>query len=250
MLILGGTSEATALAKACAQHRVPGVLISLAGRTAQPAALPVPARVGGFGGAAGLARFIAQEGVTALVDATHPFAARISAHAAEAVTQTGIPALALLRPGWTREPGDHWIEVDDLKGAVTALGAAPKRVFLTIGRQGVGAFAAAPQHHYLVRSIEPSGIALPQFTELLARGPYDAPAEAELMAREGIEIVVTKHSGGRSTYGKIAAARQLRLPVVMIRRPPPSGLDATFDGSAALAFVAAHARSSAPAPAP
>lgn len=243
VLILGGTSEAMALAKACARQAVPGVLVSLAGRTEAPAALPVPVRVGGFGGAEGLARFIRAEGVRALVDATHPFAARISFNAASAVAETGIPALALLRPGWTREAGDRWREVDDLDGAVAALGAAPRRVFLTIGRQGVGAFAAAPQHHYLSRSIEPSGVRLPHLTEVLARGPFDAEAEAALMTRAGIELLVTKHSGGRSTFGKIEAARRLGLEVVMIRRPQRPDLPATGDVAAALAFVAAHAPS-------
>ncbi|MFG1477850.1 cobalt-precorrin-6A reductase [Xanthobacter sp. V4C-4] len=241
VLILGGTSEAAALAKACARLGLGDVMVSLAGRTEAPAALPLPVRVGGFGGAQGLADFLRAEGVAALVDATHPFAARISANAAWAAACAGIPALALLRPGWSRQDGDRWIEVDDLAAAAAALGAAPRRVFLTIGRQGMGAFLAAPQHHYLARSIEPSGVALPRLVELHARGPFDADAEAELMARERIDIVVTKHSGGRSTYGKIEAARRLGLDVVMVRRPARPDLPATGSVEEAVAFVAAHA---------
>lgn len=244
VLILGGTSEASALARACAAAGLGEVLVSLAGRTAAPLALPLPVRVGGFGGAQGLARFIGENGIRALVDATHPFAARISANAACAARETGIPALALRRPGWTRQPVDRWIEVDSLDAAVAALGPQPRRVFLTIGRQGLPAFAAAPQHHYLVRTIEPVADALPvpHVTELRARGPFDAQAEAELMARERIDLVVTKHAGGASTFGKIEAARHLGLPVVMIARPPAPDMAATEDGAVALAFVAAQVR--------
>lgn len=243
VLILGGTSEAAALARGCAAAGLSRVLVSLAGRTAAPLALPVPVRTGGFGGAEGLARFIREQGIRALVDATHPFAARMSANAARAVAETGIPALALHRPLWRRDEADRWIEVATLEEAVAALGPASRRVFLTIGRQGVGAFAAAPHHHYLVRTIEPVAEALPvpRLTELRARGPFDAAAEAALMAREGIEVVVTKHAGGASTFGKIEAARRLGLPVVMIARPAAPDMPATEDVAAALAFVAAHA---------
>lgn len=250
VLILGGASEAAALARACAAAGLADILISLAGRTAAPLALPLPVRVGGFGGAEGLARFIREQHITALVDATHPFAARISAHAVQAVRETGIPALALQRAGWAREAKDLWQEVEGLEAAVAALGPAPRRVFLTIGRQGLPAFAAAPQHHYLVRTIEPVGDALPvpHLTELNARGPFDAEAEAALMVRERVDVLVTKHSGGASTYGKIEAARRLGLPVVMIARPVASDLPATVHVDEALAFVCAHmsARASLP----
>ncbi|WP_454917942.1 cobalt-precorrin-6A reductase [Xanthobacter sediminis] len=250
VLILGGTSEAAALARACAKAGLSRVLVSLAGRTAAPQALPVPVRSGGFGGAEGLARFIREERICAVVDATHPFAAQISANAARAVAETGIPALALHRPLWRREAADRWIDVATLEEAVSALGPEPRRVFLTIGRQGVGAFAAAPQHHYLVRTIEPveDALPVPHLTELRARGPFDVDAEGELMAREGIELVVTKHAGGASTFGKIEAARRLGLPVVMVARPKAPDMAATQDLATALAFVearlAAHASAS------
>ncbi|MGE4373273.1 MAG: cobalt-precorrin-6A reductase [Xanthobacter sp.] len=242
VLILGGTSEAAALARACAAAGLTDCLISLAGRTAAPRALPLPVRVGGFGGADGLAAFIRENAITALVDATHPFAARISANAAQAVAQTSLPALTLHRAGWVRQPGDIWLEVPGLEEAVEALGPAPHRVFLTIGRQGLHAFARAPQHHYLARTIEPVGdvLRVPHLTELNARGPFDAAAEAALMRREKVDVLVTKHSGGASTYGKVEAARRLGLPVVMIARPASTGLPATEQVEDALAFVKAH----------
>lgn len=243
VLILGGTGEASALAKACAEARVRDVLVSLAGRTAAPAALPVPIRVGGFGGADGLARFIRDEGVRALVDATHPFAAQISRSAARATTETGVPALALRRPEWPRFEGDRWVEVGSTDEAVAALGEAPRRVFLTVGRLELPAFATAPQHRYLVRTIEPVGdvLPVPHLDAIRAKGPFDEAAEAELMARAGTEILVTKHSGGQATYGKIAAARRLGVMVVMVRRPVPSDMAATASVEEALAFVLSHA---------
>lgn len=246
VLILGGTGEASALARACADAAITDVLLSLAGRTSAPLAQPVPTRVGGFGGAEGLADFIRKAGVTALVDATHPFAAQISGNAHLAAARTGIPALALRRPEWAREKGDRWSEVKTAEAAVAALGQEPRRVFLTVGRLELAAFQAAPQHAYLVRTIEPVGDALtvPNLDVIRARGPFSAEDEAETMTRHGVEILVTKHSGGAATYGKIAAARRLGLEVVMVRRPPPSGMAATESLDEVLAFVAAHAGAS------
>lgn len=243
VLILGGTSEASALAKACADAGLSGLLLSLAGRTSAPRAQPVPTRVGGFGGADGLIRFIRETGVSALVDATHPFAARISYNAALAVKETGVPALAYRRPEWPRQPGDRWVEVDSVAASVEALGAAPRRVFLTVGRLELAHFAAAPQHAYLVRTIEPVGDALPvpDLTVIEARGPFSEADESKTLADHRIELLVTKHSGGDATYGKIAAARALGLPVVMVRRPPPADMAATGALDEAVAFVAAHA---------
>jgi len=218
ILILGGTAEARALAGMLKGH---DVTLSLAGRTASPAAHPVPVRTGGFGGAPGLADHLRAEGVERLVDATHPYAARISANAAEAARQTGIPLLALRRPAWARQPGDDWTEVDDAPAAVVALGAAPRRVFLALGRQEARAFEAAPQHAYLIRSVDPiePPLAVPRAESLLARGPFEAAAEHALLAARGIEAIVAKNSGGAATYGKIAAARALGLPVILLRRP-------------------------------
>lgn len=222
------------------------MLVSLAGRTARPLPLPYPTRVGGFGGAAALAEFLRETAITALVDATHPFAARISANAQHAAGAAGIPALALHRPEWPREPGDDWVEVDTVSDAVAALGETPRRVFLTVGRLELPAFAAAPQHAYLVRTIEPVGDALPvpKLDVIEARGPFTAEDEAATMVNNGIDVVVTKHSGGTATYGKIAAARELGLPVIMVRRPPPSGMTATSDLDEAVAFVRTHAGTS------
>ncbi|RWX59375.1 cobalt-precorrin-6A reductase, partial [Mesorhizobium sp. M2A.F.Ca.ET.039.01.1.1] len=196
--------------------------LSLAGRTESPVAQGVPVRVGGFGGADGLAAYLRQEKVDLLIDATHPYAARISANAAEAARQTGVPILALRRPGWEPGAGDRWTLVDSAAEAASALGRAPRRVFLAIGRQEAGVFEAAPQHCYLIRSVDPvePQLAVPDALYLLARGPFPEVEERALLEKYGIDAVVSKNSGGEATYGKIAAARALGIEVVMIRRPP------------------------------
>ncbi len=195
--------------------------LSLAGRTGQPMAQPIACRIGGFGGVAGLAQWIETHGVRAVVDATHPFAERIAANAAAACALAGVPLCVLTRTPWRRGEGDNWIEVPDMAGAVGALGDAPRRVFLTVGRLSLPDFEAAPQHKYLVRTVDPPDPppALPHLTLILDRGPFDAAAEAELMRAHKIQILVTKNSGGSATYGKIEAARALELPVVMVRTP-------------------------------
>ncbi|MDP4022155.1 cobalt-precorrin-6A reductase [Methylobacterium sp. NEAU 140] len=242
VLILGGTTEASALVRALAGRPDFLVTLSLAGRTAAPKPEPVPTRVGGFGGVDGLARYLAAEAIDRLIDATHPFAARISANAAAAAGRVGVPLLAIRRPAWTREPGDAWTEVDSIAEAVGALGPSPKRIFLTIGRQEAGSFAAAPQHAYLARTVEPLGEALPvpRLTAIEARGPFDAAAEAALMRAHGVEIVVSKNAGGAATYGKIAAARALGLPVVMVRRPDKPNVASVADADAALRWLLAE----------
>ncbi|PZN57024.1 MAG: cobalt-precorrin-6A reductase [Proteobacteria bacterium] len=221
ILILGGTAEARQIAAAINERRDCNVVLSLAGRTETPVAQGVPVRSGGFGGPAGLGAWLRDNAVSLLIDATHPYAARISANAAAAARETGVPLLALRRPGWERVAGDQWREVDDVASAVHALGSSPRRVFLSLGRQEIHAFEAAPQHHYLVRSVDPvePPLAVPQAEMLLARGPFEASAELALLRRHGIDAVVTKNSGGTATYGKIAAARALGIEVVMIRRP-------------------------------
>lgn len=239
LLILGGTTEATALARALAHRPAFAAILSLAGRTTSPAASPLPLRVGGFGGADGLARYLEQERIDALIDATHPFAARISANAAAASRQTGVPLLAIKRPAWRAEDGDRWIEAADMAGAVDALGPVPRTVFLTVGRQEVSAFAGAPQHAYVVRTIEPVGSALPvpRLRTIAARGPFDEEAEAALMREAGIEVVVSKNAGGAATYGKILAARRLGVPVVMIRRPDKPDVASVPDAEGALDWL-------------
>ncbi|MCA0055136.1 cobalt-precorrin-6A reductase [Mesorhizobium sp. B261B1A] len=219
ILILGGTTEARQLAgKLAAGH---SVMLSLAGRTESPVAQGVPVRSGGFGGADGLAVYLKETSIELLIDATHPYAARISANAAQAARMAGVPIVALRRPGWEPVEGDRWTQVDTTGDAVQALGPAPRRVFLALGRQEVAAFDAAPQHHYLIRSVDPvePKLAVPDATYLLARGPFREAEERTLLQRHGIDIVVSKDSGGTATYGKIAAARALGLDVVMVHRP-------------------------------
>lgn len=222
ILILGGTTEARQLAGKLARREDFSVTLSLAGRTESPVAQGVPVRVGGFGGAEGLAAHLREERIDLLIDATHPYAARISANAAEAARQSGVPILALRRPGWEPVAGDRWALVDNVAEAASALGIAPRRVFLAIGRQEAGAFEDAPQHRYLIRSVDPvePKLAVPDALYLLARGPFPEGDERALLERYCIDAVVSKNSGGEATYGKIAAARALGTEVVMIRRPP------------------------------
>jgi precorrin-6A/cobalt-precorrin-6A reductase len=227
ILILGGTTEASALAQRLSGDQRFAVTLSLAGRTSAPELPAVATRSGGFGGADGLAQWISDSRTEALVDATHPFAARISANAVAAARSAGVPLVSLVRAPWPQQAGDTWIRVADVEAAVPALGDTPRRVFLTIGRQEVGAFRAAPQHSYLVRAIEPPDAdALPLGAEvILQRGPFAEAEETVLMRDHAIDIVVAKNSGAQATYAKIAAARALQLPVVMIDQPQkPAGI--------------------------
>ena len=221
ILILGGTAEARRLAARLAGRGGLGVTLSLAGRTAQPAPQPVPVRMGGFGGADGLARYLRDEQIDVLIDATHPYAAVISANAARVADTTCVKLLALRRPPWTKVDGDNWIEVAIVEAAVAALGQAPRRVFVALGRKELQLFATAPQHDYLIRSVDPVDppLAVPHATYLTARGPFSEVEDHALLERHGIETIVAKNSGGEATYGKIAASRALRLPVVMLKRP-------------------------------
>ena len=213
--------EARRLAERLAGRGDLAVTLSLAGRTAAPAAHAVPVRIGGFGGARGLAGYLAQERIDALIDATHPYAAVISASAAEAAMSTGVRLLALRRPPWVAIAGDRWTEVAGMQGAASALGGASRRVFLALGRKELAPFAAAPRHHYLVRSVDPIDppLAVPHAVYVTGRGPFDEAGDRALLEEHRIEVVVAKNSGGTATYGKIAAARALGLPVIMPRRP-------------------------------
>lgn len=238
ILILGGTTEARELAAALAPRPELAVVLSLAGRTTSPVEQPVPVRSGGFGGAEGLARCLRDEGFDLLVDATHPFAARISANATAAAAEAGVRLIRLVRPPWQPGPGDRWIAVADTEAAVAALGAAPRRVFLALGRQEIAPFAAAPQHRYVVRSIEPVGeAAFPGAAFILGRGPFDVAEERALLEVHAIEVVVAKNSGGAASAAKLAAARALALPVVMIARPAPEPGGAVADVAAAVAAI-------------
>ena len=180
----------------------------------------MPVRSGGFGGIEGLAAYLDGEAIDLLIDATHPFAKQISANARAASAATGVPLLRLERLGWEETEGDRWTRVASIAGAVAALGAAPRRVFLAIGRQEAKAFDAAPQHHYLVRSVDPVDPPLdaPDVDYLLARGPFAVEDEVELLRTHRIDVIVSKNSGGEATQGKIVAARILGLPVVLVER--------------------------------
>jgi precorrin-6A/cobalt-precorrin-6A reductase len=242
VLVLGGTTEAGELARALAARPEFDALLSLAGRTSKPAQQPLPTRVGGFGGAAALARFLREGGYHAMVDATHPFAERMSFNAAEAAGEAGVPLVALVRAPWTPGPGDSWTEVPDAASAAHALGDVPRTVFLTVGRLSLPAFAASPQHHYVVRSIDPPDPSdlPPRHRLVLDRGPFDTAAEERLMRDEGVEVVVTKNSGGKATEGKLAAARRLGLPVIMIARPRRPDVLELHGVDEVLDWLAAH----------
>lgn len=225
MLILGGSTEASALAAALAGRVDVAAVLSLAGRVREPAPQPLPLRVGGFGGIDGLANYLRTREIAVVVDATHPFAATISHNARLAAAEVGVPLLDAVRAGWRPEAGDRWREVAGMAEAAAALGPEPRRVFLTVGRLQLAAFAAAPQHHYLVRSIDPvgPGHGLGDAVFVAARGPFAVEAEAALMERHGIEVLVTKNSGGTASAAKIVAARRLGLAVVLVRPPGQAG---------------------------
>ncbi|MFD8493154.1 cobalt-precorrin-6A reductase [Amycolatopsis sp. NPDC059657] len=217
VLILGGTGEARALAEALTARGVP-IISSLAGRVANPK-LPVgEVRVGGFGGPAGLAEWLRENHIDAVVDATHPFAERIGASAFEAAATAQVRLLRLQRPGWSESPGDDWRWVDSLDEAAANLPG--DRVFLTSGRQGLAAFAGNDQW-FLARCVDPPEPPLPRRIEiLLDRGPYTVDGETRLLREHRIDVLVTKDSGGSMTSAKLTAARNLRVPVVVVRRPP------------------------------
>jgi precorrin-6A/cobalt-precorrin-6A reductase len=239
VLILGGTTEARQLAGLLAGRTDIKTVLSLAGRTAAPAEQPVPVRIGGFGGVEGLAAYLTAEHVNALIDATHPYAAVISQHAAEAAASAGVPIVTLRRPAWGAVAGDRWSEVDDMAGAVAALGAEPKRVFLAIGRKEVAAFTAAPQHYYLIRSVDPiePKLRLPDAAYILSRGPFPERDERGLLSEHCIDTIVAKNSGGSATYGKIAAARALGLNVIMLRRPALPDVPSADDTHGVVAWL-------------
>jgi precorrin-6A/cobalt-precorrin-6A reductase len=228
LLILGGTGEAVALAaEALARFGARLTIISaLAGRTQTPRLPAGRHRIGGFGGADGLAAYRAVERIDYLIDATHPFAATISAHAARACAAAAVPRLVLERPPWRIGTGDRWIEVRDAPAAAAEAERLGRRVFLTIGQRTLAAFAPLTNHWFLVRLIEPPATPPPlaQYQLMLGRGPFDASAEAALMAQHAIDLLITRHSGGAATVGKLLAARQRGLPVILIARPaPPPG---------------------------
>jgi precorrin-6A/cobalt-precorrin-6A reductase len=225
ILILGGTTEARELAERLAKRTDLEVVVSLAGRTRSPAPQPVPVRRGGFGGSAGLVDYLAKKRIDVLVDATHPYANIISANAGTAARQAGVPLIALRRPPWCAVAGDRWSEATDVAAAARGLGEQPRRVFVTLGRTELTPLVTAPQHFYLIRSVdavEPP-LPLPRASYVTDRGPFSAADDRALMSAHGIDAVIAKNSGGVASYGKIAAARSLGIEVIMLRRPAPPG---------------------------
>ena len=242
LLLLGGTREAVELARALAGNPRVETTYSLAGRTRRPASVPVPVRTGGFGGPDGLAAYLRGERIDLVVDATHPYAAKMSAHAARACGSESVPRLVLHRPPWTRGPGDRWVEASDTAAAARALPALGRRALLTIGSQGLAPFLAVEGIEFVVRAVEPPAPALDpgRFEVLLARGPFDLDSERGLLESRAIDVVVSKNSGGTAAHAKLEAARALRLPVVMIARPAPPPGERVESVAAATAWIEAH----------
>ncbi|MEX0365319.1 MAG: cobalt-precorrin-6A reductase [Ruegeria sp.] len=220
LLILGGTTEATAFANAAAETGLDGT-VSFAGRVDRPKRQPLPQRIGGFGGVEGLVDHLRAEKITHVIDATHPFAAQMSRNAVEACAQAEVPLIALTRAPWTAQSGDRWTHVPDIAGAVAALDQPAKRVMLAVGRMHLAEFAPNPQHFYLLRLVDPpkDPPPFPDHHVLVSRGPFTESEDRALMEEHRIDLVVSKNAGGTGAYAKIAAARSLGLPVVMIDRP-------------------------------
>jgi precorrin-6A/cobalt-precorrin-6A reductase len=239
ILILGGTGEARELAAGLTAAGI-DVVSSLAGRVRQPRLPDGPVRIGGFGGAAGLAGYLRAEAITGIVDATHPFAAAITGNATEAAAAAAVPLLVLRRPPWPTERS--WQTVPDILAAATAVRAWPgESVFLTTGRRDLGAFAPDDRHRFLVRAVDPPDAGGPvpaRMTLLLDRGPYTVEGESALMREHGVGLLVTKNSGGPMTAAKLEAARQLALRVVVVARPPlPPGSTVVTTVAEAMAWV-------------
>ena len=240
LLILGGTGDAAELAARASQIAEIEVVSSLAGRTQQPFTPKTgTVRIGGFGGAAGLAAFLLDRPIDLLIDATHPFAAKISANAAVAAAECNVPYLMLVRPAWERVEGDRWIEVASHSEAAIALLGQSQRVFLTIGRQELAAFAGLDAIWFLMRAIDPPALntPVPKGKLLLARGPFTLEDERQLLLEYQIDTIVSKNSGGGATYAKIAAARELGIPVVMVQRPQIPDVEQVADVEGAIAWL-------------
>ena len=244
LLILGGTGEARQLADTLATRPGLSIITSLAGRTVEPRRPAGELRIGGFGGAAGLADYLQRAQVELVIDATHPYAAAISRHAVEACGSAARPLLRLERGPWRAEPGDRWVEVDSLTAAARVAPSLGRRAFLTIGVKELSAFAAIPDLWFLVRLVEMPAEPVPLLDHeiLLGRGPFDAAAERDLLRARGIEFVIAKNSGGAATYGKMAAARELGLPVILLSRPELPQAATVESVAAAAAWVAAQLR--------
>jgi len=221
VLILGGTYEAFQLAERLAEQGGVAFISSLAGRTREPRRPAGEVRTGGFGGAEGLARWLREQTITHVVNATHPFAAQMSTNAVAAAAAAGVPLLRLLRPAWTARRDDRWVAARHAAEAAELCRREGGRIFLTLGTGELDAFAEIRNAQFLVRMIDaPERLPLSDYRVLLARGPFSLQDEQRLLAEHHIGLVVAKNSGGEATYAKIEAARRLDLPVIMIERPP------------------------------
>jgi precorrin-6A/cobalt-precorrin-6A reductase len=239
VLILGGTGDASQLAMKASTLPEIEVIVSLAGRTRQPAPIATQTRIGGFGGTSGLVAYLQNNSIELLIDATHPFAEKISFNAAGAAKLCGIPHLILVRPPWRSIQGDRWIEVDNIEAAAAILSDLTKRVFLTIGRQELSTFSHLENIWFLMRAIDPPApnLPIPKGQLLLERGPFSLADERKLLKKYQIEAIVSKNSGGDATYAKIIAARELGLPVVMVKRPSMPEGDRVADVESALKWL-------------
>jgi precorrin-6A/cobalt-precorrin-6A reductase len=250
LLVLGGTTEASRLAEWLAGQAGIDATLSLAGRTAEPKLPPIAWRMGGFGGSEGLCAYLAAESIDLVIDATHPFAAQMSRNACLACARSAVPLLAIERPAWQAGPEDRWIGVQDMQGAVAALGCEPKRIFLGVGRLSLPVFEQAPQHTYMIRVIDrpEKTLILPHMLLIEGRGPFKADDDAALFEKERIDIIVSKNSGGTGAFAKIEAARRLKRPVVMVHRPAMPDRESVTDLAAAIAWIEAFARNHAQSP--
>ncbi|MDV8007489.1 cobalt-precorrin-6A reductase [Rhodococcus sp. IEGM 1318] len=248
VLLLGGTGEGRVIASRLAGSADLEVVTSLAGRVRDPRWPEGEVRIGGFGGAEGLSEWLSANDIRAVLDATHPFASRITRNASEACLATSVPYAMYRRPPWRKQPGDTWLPVRDLDHAAELVPTVGSRAFLTIGRQAVPAFDRVKNVSFLVRSIDPPSGPLPPHSQLLlARGPFDVEAEVDLMRTHGIDVVITKNSGGGQTYAKIAAARQLSIPVIVVERPPvPEAVEAFDTEAGAVDWLRAFGSGTAP----
>lgn len=242
VLILGGTTEGRRLAESLHGDGTIRVTSSLAGRVATPRMPPGEVRVGGFGGAAGMAHWLREHAVDAVIDATHPFAGTISFNAAAAALDAHVPLLALRRPGWVPGDGDEWHPAGSLEEAAERAAALGSRIFLTTGRMGLASFAHIEDAWFLVRSVDPPrGPCPPRMKVLLDRGPFTLDGERELLRRHRVDVLVTKDSGGAATAPKLTAAREAGVPVVVVRRPPtPGGVRVAASAQEAAAWVRAY----------
>lgn len=220
LLILAGTTEATALAQSVAKAGLDGVM-SFAGRVARPVRQPLQQRIGGFGGIDGLRRYLRKAQITHVVDATHPFAAQMSHHAKAACAVESVPLVALTRPPWQAKPGDRWHHVPDIASAAQTVDRPPTRIMLAVGRMHLAEFAMHTQHFYLLRLVDPPAqpLPFPDCHVIVSRGPFSEADDCALMQEFEIDLVVSKNAGGTGAYAKVAAARSLGLPVIMIDRP-------------------------------